>query len=49
MKIGVATCKPGKLFERVRGMKDCEKETKSVLCVGCPLSIPITKLCITYK
>lgn len=45
MKIGVATCKPGKQFERVGGTKDCEEETKSIFCVGSSPSIPITKLC----
>lgn len=49
MKIAVATCKPGKQFERVRGTKDCEKETESIFCVGCPSSIPIMELCISIN
>lgn len=51
MKIGVATCKPGKQFERVGGTKGCEEETKSIFCVENTTSpsIPITKLCISLN
>lgn len=46
MKIGVATCKPGKQFERVRGTKDCEEETKIFSIQTLPLNPPLCKLCI---